>query len=262
MKYSYIQSLRNVMFIATLTLNSIAIQAQVPGMTNPQSHGGNEIWLKQPASTWLEALPLGNGTLGAMVYGQPEKERIQFNENSLVTGTPDLVGFYQPFGNIIFDFAHENASDYKRSLELSNAIHTITYQHNSIRFKREYFVSQPDQALIMMITADKKSAVNMAIALKDARPSQTAITSNSISFRGKLQENGMEYMAKAIVNAKEENASTRTVQLLSPMQILYWYTCQPLPLSKNSMREMYMVSYPLICSMQDWALFLSNPTQS
>jgi len=137
-----------------------------------------------------------------MVFGQPGKERIQFNENSLVTGTPDLVGFYQPFGNIFFDFGHENTIDYKRSLSLSDAMHTISYQHHSIRFKREYFVSQPDQALVMMITADKKSSVNMEILLKDTRTSQTAITSNSISFGGKLPDNGMEYMAKAIVNAK------------------------------------------------------------
>jgi alpha-L-fucosidase 2 len=202
MKHLYRKSLQNAMFIVTLIFCSNTIQAQVPGMTNPQSYGGNEIWFKQPASTWLAALPLGNGTLGAMVFGQPGKERIQFNENSLVTGTPDLVGFYQPFGNIFFDFGHENTIDYKRSLSLSDAMHTISYQHHSIRFKREYFVSQPDQALIMMITADKKSSVNIEILLKDTRTSQTTITSNSISFRGKLPDNGMEYMAKAIVNAK------------------------------------------------------------
>jgi alpha-L-fucosidase 2 len=202
MKHLYRKSLQNAMFIVTLIFSSNTIQAQVPGMTNPQSYGGNEIWFKQPTSTWLAALPLGNGTLGAMVFGQPGKERIQFNENSLVTGTPDLVGFYQPFGNIFFDFGHENTIDYKRSLSLSDAMHTISYQHHSIRFKREYFVSQPDQALIMMITADKKSSVNIEILLKDTRTSQTTITSNSISFRGKLPDNGMEYMAKAIVNAK------------------------------------------------------------
>lgn len=93
MKHLYRKSLQNVIFIATLIFSSNTIQAQLPGMTNPQSYGGNEIWFKQPASTWLAALPLGNGTLGAMVFGQPGKERIQFNENSLVTGTPDLVGF-------------------------------------------------------------------------------------------------------------------------------------------------------------------------
>ena len=202
MKHSYRLSFLNLLLIVTLIFSNNTIQAQVPGMTNPQSHGENEIWFKQPASTWLEALSLGNGTLGAMVYGQPGKERIQFNENSLVTGTTDLVGFYQPFGNLLFDFGHDNASDYKRSLSLSDAMHTITYQHQSTHFKREYFISHPDQALIMMITADKKSSVNMAIALKDTRASQTAVTSNSITFQGKLQENGMEYMAKLIVNTK------------------------------------------------------------
>ena len=202
MKHTYSQSLMQVLFIAALILSSNAIYAQGKGMSTSQNHSENEIWFNQPASTWLQALPLGNGTMGAMVYGQTDKEKIQFNENSLVTGTTDMVGFYQPFGNIIFDFGHENASGYKRSLLLGDAMHTISYQHQSTHFKREYFVSQPDQALIMMITADKKSAVNMAIALKDTRASQTDVTSNSISFRGKLQENGMEYMAKLIVNTK------------------------------------------------------------
>lgn len=202
MKHLFRQSHRLLLCISMLTFFITGLHAQPSATATKKVISTHEIWFNKPASTWLEALPLGNGTMGAMVFGELGKERIQFNENSLVTGTPDVVGFYQPFGNIMMDFAHENATDYKRSLDISNAIHTITYLHNAIHFKREYFVSQPDQSLVMMITADKKAAVSMNISLKDFRSTVVNTTSNSLSFKGKLPENGMEYMAKALVKTK------------------------------------------------------------
>jgi alpha-L-fucosidase 2 len=63
-----------------------------------------KLWYTQPASKWLEALPIGNGSLGGMIFGGIEQEHIQFNEESLITGTPQPVGFYQPFGDIYIDF--------------------------------------------------------------------------------------------------------------------------------------------------------------
>jgi alpha-L-fucosidase 2 len=158
-----------------------------------------QLWLKQPAKVWLEALPLGNGTLGAMVYGGTETDRVQFNENSLVTGTTDMVGFYQPFGNLYIKTGHQEVSNYKRSLDLNDAVHTISYQHKGIGFKREYFVSYPDQLIVMMITSDKKASVNVEISLKDARKKTVSMLSNTIEFNGKLEENGMEYASMARV---------------------------------------------------------------
>lgn len=173
--------------------------AQPKRSGNPGIVSDQKIWFKQPANVWLEALPLGNGTLGAMVYGGTETDRIQFNENSLVTGTPDMVGFYQPFGNLYIKTGHLEVSNYQRSLDLSNAVHTISYQHIGIGYKREYFVSYPDQLIVMMITSDKKASVDIEISLKDARKKTVSVRSNAIEFRGKLEENGMEYASMAKV---------------------------------------------------------------
>ncbi|MEY4660302.1 MAG: hypothetical protein RLZZ42_254, partial [Bacteroidota bacterium] len=112
-----------------------------PGIADSKGMESSEkIWFRQPASVWLEALPLGNGTIGAMVFGGTETDRIQFNENSLVTGTADVVGFYQPFGNIYSHTGHQEVSGYKRSLDLHNALHSITYLHKGVNYKREYFI--------------------------------------------------------------------------------------------------------------------------
>ena len=174
-------------------LCSQLLVAQPKRSGNPGVESDEKIWFKQPAKVWLEALPLGNGTLGAMVYGGTETDRVQFNENSLVTGTTDMVGFYQPFGNLYIKTGHQEVSNYKRSLDLKDAVHTISYQHKGIGFKREYFVSYPDQLIVMMITSDKKASVNVEISLKDARKKTVSMLSNAIEFNSKLEENGMEY---------------------------------------------------------------------
>ena len=118
--------------VLILGLNIIAIGQS----TVSKSTDNNLMWYTTPASHWLEALPLGNGTLGTMVFGGITRDRIQFNENSLVTGTPDNVGFYQPFGNLFLDFDHKDAVDYKRSLSLDKAIHRISYLKDGVKFQR------------------------------------------------------------------------------------------------------------------------------
>ena len=186
-----------VLGFLTLGLNN-----NIQGQANVQKKADNHVLrYASPASHWLEALPLGNGTLGAMVFGGISKERIQFNENSLVTGTADYVGFYQPFGNLYLDFDHPNATGYTRTLSLDKAVHKISYTHNGVQFHREYFVSHPDKSLVMLVTADKKAAVSMTVTLKDSRPNKVIYTKDDIQFSGSLAENKMEYMSKLkIVN--------------------------------------------------------------
>ena len=64
------------------------------------------LWYERPAGKWLEALPLGNGTLGGMVYGSANIEKIKLNEQSLVTGTPNYVGFDQVQGDLVIETGH------------------------------------------------------------------------------------------------------------------------------------------------------------
>lgn len=150
----------------------------------------------KPAGEWLEALPLGNGSLGAMIFGNCDMERIQFNESSLVSGDADFVGSYQPFGDVFLKWGHQEVSNYKRELLMNDGLHHITYQVGKIKYKRTYFISYPDQAMICMITANKPKSLSVGIVLKDAREqNQAVVNGNSIAFTGSLAENGMKYEA-------------------------------------------------------------------
>ena len=153
----------------------------------------HRLWYERPAAKWLEALPLGNGTLGGMVYGSTTAERIRLNEGSLVTGTPNYVGFYQALGDLFIETGHEQTSGYQRSLDLSEAIHRVKYRHAGVDHVRESFVSQPDQAMVVMLTSATKGRTSVKIRLEDDRKSPLTVTGNRIFFRGALKENGMEY---------------------------------------------------------------------
>ncbi|GAA5221657.1 glycoside hydrolase family 95 protein [Membranihabitans marinus] len=163
------------------------------------------LWYDEPADTWTEALPLGNGRIGAMVYGGINKEVIQFNEETLWTGqvhdyahdsayevlhqlrqllwsgkqeeAHDLANKrfmsqplgqfnYQPFGNILLDFPEQkNIKNYKRKLDLEDGISSVYYATNDAEFKREVFVSHPNQALVMHLESSKKGGVNFVVGL-------------------------------------------------------------------------------------------------
>ncbi len=204
------KDLRKSIGVVLLSMLMLGLNTHAIGQsTVAKTPDNNVMWYTSPASHWLEALPLGNGTLGAMVYGGITRDKIQFNENSLVTGTADYVGFYQPFGNLYLDFDHKDAVDYKRSLSLDKAVHRISYTKDGVKFQREYFVSHPDKAIVMMITADRKGAVSMSVALKDSRPSNVVYGKDEVHFAGSLAENKMEYMAKLRVVSK---GGTKLVQ--------------------------------------------------
>src|SRR5262249_14251464 len=81
-----------------------------------------------------QALPIGNGRLGAMIFGDPQHEHIQLNENSLWTGDEKNLGNYQNLGDLTVDFLHGPVTNYHRQLDLTNAIHTITYSSGGATF--------------------------------------------------------------------------------------------------------------------------------
>jgi alpha-L-fucosidase 2 len=173
------------------------------------------LWYRRPARSWQrEALPLGNGRLGAMVFGGVEEERIQLNEDTLWAGGPydpshhdalaalpearrlifagkyreahDLIGRqmmarplrqmpYQPVGDLLLSFPQiECAADYRRDLNLRTAIATTTYRVGDVRYNRETFISPVDQVLVVQITADQPGRVNFAALL--ASPQQSTTT--------------------------------------------------------------------------------------
>jgi alpha-L-fucosidase 2 len=171
------------------------------------------LWYKQPARQWVDALPIGNGRLGAMVYGgsaaanagmpviDPAKETLQLNEDTLWSGMPvdgnnldakqwlapirravleqkdyhladelctKMQGLfaeaYQPLGNLHVDCEHAgDITNYRRELNLRNAIAAVRYTVGGVDFERIAFCSAPDQAIVLRITARKAGALNATL---------------------------------------------------------------------------------------------------
>jgi alpha-L-fucosidase 2 len=158
-----------------------------------------KLWYTQPASKWLEALPIGNGSLGGMIFGGVEQEHIQFNEESLITGTTQTVGFYQPFGDIYLDFPGLKSEKYNRELDLNEGIHQVSFFSDGVNYQRECFASYPDQVMVLHLTASKKGMISGKIRLTDAHEAAISISGNKIIASGKLTENQMEFESQLLV---------------------------------------------------------------
>lgn len=168
-----------------------------------QENHNLKLWYNKPAgNTWENALPIGNGFLGAMVYGNVEHEIIQLNENTIWSGGPNRNDnpnalaslpeirklifdgkhkeaekladqnfiskkshgqMFQPLGNLNLKFdGHEKYSNYRRELDIQNAISTTTYQVDGVIYTREAFVSFAERVIVIHLTANKKGSISFA----------------------------------------------------------------------------------------------------
>jgi alpha-L-fucosidase 2 len=178
-----------------------------------------KLWYDKPATDWYEALPIGNGTLGAMVFGGIKTEQLQLNENTLYSGEPGqrhveiditkslekvknliktgdleqvnkIVGdewigraqpCYQPFGNLFIEFDHpENVQNYKRELDISEAICRTSYSVDEIEYQRETFASFPDQVIVTHLTSNSKGKISCKIDLQGAHPTASSSIENDV----------------------------------------------------------------------------------
>lgn len=174
-----------------------------------QSDAPVELWYAEEAKIWTEALPLGNGRLGAMVFGGVTEERLQINEATLwgggphdytnptaftklprlrelifagqhaeaerlageMMGTPALLMPYQPFCDLRLKFSHQGrATNYRRSLSLDEAVAKTSYVADGVSFKREIFASYPDQMIVLRLTADRPGSNTLTIGLDTPQP--------------------------------------------------------------------------------------------
>ncbi len=167
------------------------------------------LWYNTPAQKWDEALPVGNGRLGAMVFGKNREERIQLNEETYWSGGPystvvkggykvlpeiqklvfeekylaahnlfgrNLMGYpveqmkYQCLANLHLFFKNQDSiTDYKRWLDLETGISGVSYISEGIRYQREVLASAPDQVIIVRITADKPGSISFTANLRGER---------------------------------------------------------------------------------------------
>ena len=197
----------NLCFVLTFLLSGFSLIAQ-------------ELKLKydQPAKVWEEALPLGNSRIGVMVYGIPQREEIQLNEETIWGGGPyrndnpkalsalsdvrnlifdgktreadklinetfftDTHGMpYQTAGSVVLNFqGHENYRNYYRELDLNRAVATTRYNVNGVDYSREVFSSFADNVIIMQITANKKGALDFDVEYAN-RSEHTVFEKNNV----------------------------------------------------------------------------------
>jgi len=107
--------------------------------------------------------PLGNGNLGANVFGRTDTERIQLTEKTVANGSAYGRGGVTNAGELYLDIGHDEISDYRRELCLNDAIKTVSYQSGGVGYQREYFTSYPDDVLVIRLTADQPGALSFTV---------------------------------------------------------------------------------------------------
>ncbi len=190
-----------------------------------ESTHSNTLWYNQPAKVWEEALPVGNGRLGAMVFGNPFHETIQLNEESLwsgapinsnnpearehldkirelvldhnyveanklvaryMVGTPPRVRSYQTFGNLLLDYQVKDTTAYRRSLDLSRGISSTTFSADGIDYTQNVFASAIDDVIVTHLTSSQKGGLNLLVRLQREKDATVRVDGNEIIMQGQV----------------------------------------------------------------------------
>jgi alpha-L-fucosidase 2 len=207
-----------VLVLATALLNA------APGASKSEL----QLSYDKPATKWTEALPVGNGRIGAMVFGGTEDEHLQINESTLwggvphdytdpeayshldeirqlifagkvaeaeklsagFMGKPKLLMPYQPFCDLKLHFpGHADAQGYSRELHLGNATALTDYKVGSVDFRREVFVSYPDQVLVLRLTASQTGKITFSLGMDSPQPATHVenVSNDSLQLSGQIQ---------------------------------------------------------------------------
>ena len=197
-----------------LTGLAAPVAATTAKASSPQT---SVLWYDRPAREWMtEALPIGNGPMGAMLFGGTEVERIQFNEISLWSGDrmaanehalgesdaeeEHNLGAYQGFGDVLIHLGHDftKVTEYRRELSLDRAIHQVNYKYLGVHYQQTAFASHPDGVVVVRLKADKPGALSGRIQLTDMHTAKITAAGNMLSAVGKLA-NGFEYVSQLLV---------------------------------------------------------------
>ncbi|HEX3988489.1 MAG TPA: glycoside hydrolase family 95 protein, partial [Verrucomicrobiae bacterium] len=170
------------------------------GFVQISSGGELTLWYQQPAKSGLEeALPIGNGRMGGLIYGGVGEERINIAEDSFWTGGENpsgedgTMGNYQTFGDAVVLLAtHTNFTDYRRELDIGTALSRVSYEANGVKYKREYFCSHPAGIFVSRFTADKPGSYSGQFQLRDSHDASAVASGNRLTVSGALN-NGLKY---------------------------------------------------------------------
>jgi alpha-L-fucosidase 2 len=185
----------------------------------------NQLWYDRPAGHWSEALPLGNGRLGAMVFGGPAREHMQFNEESLWAGHPrdhtnpdalrhlpavrdavfagdyaladqlvkqmqgPFTQSYLPFGDLHLEFEHGDPPEaYHRQLDLDTAVQRTTYRCGDVSYTREVFISAPADVLVLRLTCTRRGGLTLRARLASPLSSHVETQGDQLVLTGKAPQ--------------------------------------------------------------------------
>ena len=222
----------------------VTLTALIGAFTLSAAESSLKLEYDRPSRSWEEYLPVGNGSLGAMVSGRPDMEHLQLNVDSLWSGGPEaadktairgsaatfeqghqlfregrideamkmigqVVGLrgarhYEALGDLNLAFSHSlrGAKNYRRELDLNDAIVRVSYEDQGVTYTREVFASYPDRAIVVRVTANKKGELSFEAKLdRDRGASARSIGSDTLLMRGQTGPGGLTFEARArIVN--------------------------------------------------------------
>ncbi|MFD7906517.1 glycoside hydrolase N-terminal domain-containing protein [Kitasatospora sp. NPDC059747] len=222
--------------------------------TDTQHPVTDPLWYRRPADGLLEALPLGNGRLGAMTYGGVRTERIELNADTLWSGGPgprDRAGAadhlpalreavrdrdhagahaiatahfqgpdteaYQPLGTLLLTFpslgedgeyGEDDAADYRRALDLDEAVHTVSFTAGGVRYRRESFVSAPAGVLAVRLSADAPGALTFRTSLTTPHPATaTSADAAALSVHGRAPASVASWLGRTDTVYRDDEGS-------------------------------------------------------
>lgn len=227
-----------------------------------------KLWYDEPAGHWVEALPVGNGRLGAMVFGGTSYERIQLNEETVWAGQPnsnanpdiepgaleeirqlifqgryraaqDMVDrkiffptnhgmSYQTVGDLLFDFpGHEEYTGYRRELDIANALSSVSYEVDGVRYVREVFASLADDVIVVRLTSSEKKSLTFETYFATPQNAEYSIENGELVLRGVTSsQEGLEGKVRFTARARvcpsggEVHASGNRISVVNADEVL------------------------------------------
>jgi len=214
--------MKNIFYLAILLF--VACHQDTPSIKSYQNTN-LKLFYQQPAAEWVEALPVGNGRIGAMVYGNPNQERIQINEESLFAGLPindnnpkalenlplirqlifagknlkakelanktllakpSRLRSYQSLMDLNIIYDSAKVKNYQRSLNLITGIASSEFNKNDNTYLQQVFASAPDDVIIIKISSEEKAGFELNLTRK--KDAETKVLPDGIILKGQIQD--------------------------------------------------------------------------
>ena len=215
------------------------------------------LWYDKPADEWMKSLPIGNGRVGAMVFGGVEEETVALNESSMwageydpnqektfgrerldslrtlffekklvegnqiagreLVGTPHSFGTHLPIGDLKIRFDYANAGspveNYCRELDLTKAVVAVSFEKGGIKYRREFFSSNPQDAVVMRFSSNKKGAVSFDMRMEMITAAEVLVKNDELVFGGQalfpnLGTGGVMFQGRIVVKAESGTISS------------------------------------------------------